>query len=301
MQLGKPYFVTGLTLLVLACGLALAAQFGDGRTSTEVEKNLYTVQPGYSEIAIVTLPFVLAASTFLAGLGGIQEQIKIAQTIQGSALWAAGAGVVFLGMMPWWAGRSSPFDPTGLTEAQWLGFVGSVLFFYALMVNFIGNMRYFAELRRGGARTSFPGGKPMLAAKVYACGGLLVVLLVVLRVGLDLSPWRDWVSGLSTVMARLFVYPIATALGAASLLLSVMQPTLQIPGWARTAGAFLYFIGAGLCLVFLPEDLRRDSRWETMSWPTAAGLALLLVALSINLIGALRSGENALPAPRSQE
>lgn len=129
----------------------------------------------------------------------------------------------------------------------------------------------------------------MKAAKLYALGGLLLILLSVLRYFWLGWPWQELRGlGMAENSARIFTWPLGAALGAAALFLSILQSRVAIHERIKVAGGIAYFVGAVLFLGSLYWDLLRELPWKnSMSWPTAVGLALLLAVLLVNFVGML--------------
>jgi hypothetical protein len=295
MRYGRIYFTLSLALLLVLCALALAAPFGKRQTTIEVKPGHYAVLEGHQQIVVFTLPLMLSLAVALGGLGSLQPRVELPEVLRGSAAWAFTAGVAFHGLAHFWLATNSGFEFDYLLrfdESRWIGFLGTVLLLYALLLSVIGSIRGRALRRLRLTNPVPPGGADMLATRIYAWGGLLILLWMVLLILLAVWPWRPPMSfGLSVVSASLFTYPLTIALGAVALLLSPLQPFMKVSESLKSGGALLYLAGTMLFWLSMFRDLMRDRPWDTpFSWPTSLGSALVLLALIVNFVGLLRGG-----------
>lgn len=301
MSLGKPYYLAGLAFLLLLCTIALAAAYGKGQTTTEISPHYYVTEPGDFETVLLVFPLLIAFAATTGGLGCIQPRIALPQIIRGSGAWALAAGIICHGIAPYRRFSGLQFELERFHEAQWIGFLGTVLILYSLFVNFFGLLRHSWKRRHNlaGSPSAWIGGTDTMTARVYALGGLMIILWMTVRISLWVLPWREpsW-EGSSAVFASVMTYPITVALGAAALFLSVLQPAIRLAERVKLAGAILYFCGTAVFFFSLFEDMRRTRPWDSpIDWPAKAGLILLLAALLLNVIGMIRQRE--IPADHS--
>ena len=137
----------------------------------------------------------------------------------------------------------------------------------------------------------------MKAAKFYALGGLFLVFWALMRTFDWQLPWLDrYVYGLSIFYARMLTWTLGAVLGAVALFLGAMQAQVAWGERTRRNVAVVYFFGAVLFLLSFYDDLQGLRSEETMSWPTATGLAILLAVLVLNMIGMVRHHEPVIEA-----
>lgn len=133
--------------------------------------------------------------------------------------------------------------------------------------------------------------KPTLwAVKVYIVGSLLFLLYELCLLWYGYWPWEvEQVSGLPSVQAALLATPTALALGVLGVLLGCLQPRLGMSGRLKLACGVVYLGGTLIFSKALRVHLFREGFLSVeLSLLSLAGLALLVLALGVNLVGVLR-------------
>lgn len=300
---GKLHYLLSLIILLTLLALALASPYGRQQSTIEVEPRHYAVIVGDPQIAVYVLPLLLSLAAALGGVGSIQSRVALPNLIRRSVAWAFAFGMAFHGLAHYWLATNNVFDfHTRNAEARWIGFAGTVLLLCTLLANIVGLVRHRRVSAVMAQQESVDrlGGTDM-TARIYAWGGLLLLLWMTLRISQWVWPWLPLRSvGLTAFNAAMFTYPLTIALGAVALLLSQLQSSILLAPRLKAAGAVLYLSGTAVFCFSMFEDLRRDRPWDTpFSWSTSFGLALLLLALLVNLIGLIRNSPNAAAKPAS--
>jgi hypothetical protein len=240
---------------------------------------------------------LIACSVACGGLGCIQGWIALPEMLKRILAYLVTAGILLMGVAAYIRSSTAGNDYYHVSDrARWIGFWGFSFLVMPLVFHLCGIGRQTFR-QNGGNRapqslTNLEE-RSMKAAKLYAVGGLLLILWVFLRAFWSGWPWEEArAMGLSSVMAGLFTWPLGAALGAAALFLSAFQSLVAVHERIKLAGGITYFVGAVVFLLSLYGDLLRERPWDDpIRWTTATGLALLLVVLLLNLVGMFRNQE----------
>jgi hypothetical protein len=299
MSTKKTYFICGLFLLLIAITLFLLGGYNAKREIIQIGDRRFLSVASTFLLSASLLPMLIACSVACGGLGCIQSWIAFPEILKRIIAYLFTAGLLLMSVAGYVRGSAAGDDYHDVFDAaRWIGVWGFILLALPLLFHLYGFGRH-AFRQNGGNRApqslTVHEEKNMKAAKLYAVGGLVLILWVLLRAFWSGWPWEeDRVVGLSRVMAGLFTWPLGAALGAAALFLAVLQSLVAIHERFKVAGGITYFVGVGVFLGSLYLDLLRERPFDNpISWTTGAGLALLLVVFLLNLVGILRNREIA--------
>ena len=293
----RVYFTCCLLLLIFAATLFLLGGYAAKRESIQLGDRHFLVLASSFLLSVSILPILIAFSIACGGLGCIQDRIALREILKRILAYLFMAGILFAGVGAYVRGRAVRDDYYRVfDEARWVGFLGLIFLALPVLFHLYGFGRHaFRESveNRVQQPLTVSEEKSMKAAKLYALGGLLLILSVLLRAFWSGWPWQEErVAGLSAAMAGLFTWPLGAALGTAALFLSVLQSLVAIHERIKLTAGITYFVGASLFLSSLYADLLREQPWDVpIRWPTATGLSLLLAVFLLNLVGMLRHQE----------
>jgi len=297
MSTRRTYLTCCLLLLLITVTSFLFGGYGRKQEFIQTGDRSFAVHAGTLFLSVGILPTLIALSLACGGLGCIQDWVVLPGAMKRILAYLFAAGILLLGVADYtWVESNIGDELFRIRVSRWIGFPGIISLTFPVLLDLYGLGRH-AFRTNGGNRLQRPskitGEKDMRAAKCYALGGLLLIMWVLLRSYFWRPPWLEpRAVGLSGVSAGLFTWPLAAALGAAALFLSVLQSLVAIHERIKLAGGIAYFAGASLFLVSLYGDLLREQPWKnSIRWTTATGLAILLIVLLLNLVGMLRSRE----------